>query len=326
MTKINKVPMISIIIPVFNVEKYLKKSLDSIINQTYKNFEIILINDGSTDDSLKICNEYLKVDSRISLINQNNAGAAAARNCGIRKATGDYLFFVDSDDYINEKCLEFLVEKIDEFDSDYITCDYYKCYEDNKSIEYINLFPNEIKEGFNKHILAMPGPVCKLIKRSLFKNNATFFPEGIIFEDNAIMPFIASLSSNPKHVNKALYYYLQREGSSLNQKNYNKSFEDIFKSLEILYNLFKNNNTLEKYNSELEYIYIEYLIHAAGLKLSSYNEGKKFIPKIKKIMLEKFPDWRKNQYYKMHNFKYKIVCNLLYFNKINLLNLLLKRK
>ncbi|WP_396146815.1 glycosyltransferase family 2 protein [Flavobacterium sp.] len=109
-------PLISVIIPVYNVSKYLKQCLDSIVNQTYKNLEIILVNDGSTDDSLKICEVYEQLDSRIVVISQANKGLAGARNTGIENAKGAYLMFVDSDDWMELYAIETAFSKMDEVD------------------------------------------------------------------------------------------------------------------------------------------------------------------------------------------------------------------
>ena len=105
--------LISVIVPVFNVEKYLEKCIESIRNQTYKNLEILLINDGSTDKSLEICNKYLEIDDRIVLLNKENGGLSSARNFGIDNAKGEYITFVDSDDFIHELMYETLVYNLE---------------------------------------------------------------------------------------------------------------------------------------------------------------------------------------------------------------------
>jgi hypothetical protein len=168
----------------------------------------------------------------------------------------------------------------------------------------------------------MPGPVCKLIKRSvIIENNITFF-EKRCYEDNAIMPYLCAICNKFEYIKKPFYYYLQREGSALNQKKYTNSWEDIFDSLEHLYNKFLENNIIEEYRSELEYIYIEYLLHAANLRFIDFKEGLFNIKKVANIMKKKFPHWRKNYYYKKEPIKYKIIVNLFYYNQINLIKLL----
>ena len=113
---------ISVIIPVYNTSKLLRRCLDSVINQTYKNLEIILINDGSTDDSLSICKEYSQNDSRIILIDKENEGGGKARNAGLDRATGDYIAFVDSDDYIDPDMYSVLMNNLKTSEADISTC------------------------------------------------------------------------------------------------------------------------------------------------------------------------------------------------------------
>ena len=118
--------LISIIVPVYNVEKYLEECLDSLRNQSYDNLEIIMINDGTQDDSVKICNEFCKKDNRFILIEQNNMGLGMARNTGLNNMHGQYVFFVDSDDYIDKKCIEILYQNMIDFSADISMCSYVK--------------------------------------------------------------------------------------------------------------------------------------------------------------------------------------------------------
>ena len=111
-------PKISIIVPVYNVESYLVRCIDSILNQSFKNFELILVNDGSTDDSLIICKKYLNVDKRIKLVSQVNKGLSAARNTGLRHTSGKYICFIDSDDFVEKDYLLFLINNIEKYNSD----------------------------------------------------------------------------------------------------------------------------------------------------------------------------------------------------------------
>ena len=128
-------PKVSIIIPVFNVENYLERCLKSVIAQTFKDIEIIIINDGSIDKSLEICKKFAESDKRIILINQKNSGVSAARNTGIDIATGKYLSFVDSDDFITPDMIEFLLTNLEEHDADISSCGMYDCYIQNNKIQ-----------------------------------------------------------------------------------------------------------------------------------------------------------------------------------------------
>jgi len=129
--------LLSVVIPVYNVSKYLKQCLDSVINQTYKDLEIILVNDGSTDDSLELCEEYQQLDSRITVISQVNKGLSGARNTGVENAKGTYITFVDSDDWLVENCLFELIEKSK--NNDLVCCSYNRVFSDFSKVRKLNL-------------------------------------------------------------------------------------------------------------------------------------------------------------------------------------------
>lgn len=314
---------ISIIIPVYNTSKYLDKCLMSVIKQNYQNTEIVLVNDGSTDNSDEICKKYSKKYKNIKYFSKENEGLGETRNKAVKIATGDYLFFLDSDDFIEEGTLKTLVDETDNGKIDVILFDYYKYMENDNSKKHIPLIPFKI-ENQKTIITSMPTASCKLIKKEIFVNNNLSFPKDIYFEDNAMTPYMLSLINTFKYIQKPLYYYVQHQGSILNQTKYNKKWEEIFTSLEYMENLFRQNNTYDKYYEEIEYIYIEYLLHASNLKLYKYQEAKEVLIKTSKIMKDKFPNWQKNKYFKMCNIKYQIICKLFYKMQINIIKLLLK--
>ena len=125
MKSIKSNPEISIVVPVFNVEKFLKKCIESIISQSFSNFEVLLVNDGSTDGSLDICLQYTKIDDRVKVINKKNGGLSDARNAGIKYATGKYICFIDSDDFIEKEYLQKLYKNIVKYNSDVSMCEYF---------------------------------------------------------------------------------------------------------------------------------------------------------------------------------------------------------
>lgn len=311
---------ISIVVPVYNVENYIEECINSIINQTYKNLEIILVDDGSTDSSGKICDKFAKNDDRIKVIHKKNEGLGKTRNVGILESTGDYLFFVDSDDFIDLNTIEKLYNRSNNGTMDLVICDYYKYY-NKENLTHIPIISFYDLDRNNSLITSMPTASCKLIKKEIFDAN---FLENKVFEDNAVMPYIVSNAKNWDYIKEPMYYYRQREGSLLNQPKYNPKWEDIFYALDNLSSLFNNKKTYEKYYNEIEYIYIEYLLHAANLKFIGFEEGISNIKKVSEVMKEKFPNWKKNKYYKKHNIKYKIVCNLFFYNQIKILKLILK--
>ena len=169
----NEKPLISVIVPVYNVEKYLRKCLESIINQTYKNLQIILVNDGSTDSSLSICKEYENIDNRIIVIDKENEGPAIARNVGLDSADGDFIAFVDSDDWILENMYEVLLEKQAIHNADMTVCGKLNYYEKTDSFVSGNLFENDVycekEEAIGILMLKSVAPWNKLYRKKLFE-------------------------------------------------------------------------------------------------------------------------------------------------------------
>ncbi len=303
---------VSIIVPVYNAEKYLVKCLDSLVNQTYKNCEIILINDGSIDNSLSIIKDYQKKYSNIKLINQSNKGQGQARNVGMKTATGDYIMFVDSDDYVSESIVEELVNKIG--DNDVIVCDILKI---NNGKEFYFSNYSEFGENYINLMLSHPGVFAKLYKRNVIENE--IFLENVYYEDLSFTPMVALNAKKVLYLKKALYYYVVHENSTMHKKVFNEKIDDIFKVIDFL------KRKLKKYEDELEYLVIEHLLYSASLRFSGYPEGKTRIKKIRKIM-EEYPNWQDNKYYKKKSLKFKIITKIAYGNHYYLLKILNKIK
>lgn len=219
-------PKISIIVPVYNVGEYLEICIDSILNQTFKDFELILVNDGSTDNSLKICNYYKNIDNRICIIDKKNGGLSSARNAGLDIAKGEYIGFIDSDDYIHPQMYELLYNQIIKNKADISMCDFKKVYEFDKKLldsnfvlynktEILNnkeaLFELDGKDGV-AYIVACN----KLYKRELFKNIR--FKEEVIHEDEYIIHRLLYEVNKLVYMEEKLYFYLQRKGSIMDKK------------------------------------------------------------------------------------------------------------
>ena len=182
---------ISIIIPAYNAEPYIDKCLNTILNQTFKgNFEIIIVNDGSKDDTLKILNKYAKKYKKIKIIDQKNAGQAVARNNALKVALGKYIMFVDVDDYIDETMLDKMYSVAIKENADIVYCDYYEHYKDDDRIVHNYITEDEIKNA----ILANYAPWGKLYNLDFFKKSKLEFMKGKLFEDIAIVPVLAALS------------------------------------------------------------------------------------------------------------------------------------
>lgn len=212
---------ISVIIPVYNTEKYLDKCLSSIINQTFKDIEIFIVDDGSIDNSHEICRKYANIDNRIVLIRQSNQGQGFARNKALLKSNGEYIFFLDSDDYLELDAFELLYNEAINKNSDLVMLGWEKKDEQTNSILYkcpqINLIAINDKKDRVPYIFSSitAAPWTALIKRDLIMDNYLFFPN-VFHEDVYVVPKIYYFAKNISFVNKVLYNYLERKNATTN--------------------------------------------------------------------------------------------------------------
>jgi len=282
-------PEISIIIPSYNAEFYIDKCIKSIINQTFTDFEVVVIDDGSTDNSLELWNKYVKLDSRIRVFHQENRGQAVSRNRAIKKSHGNYIMFVDVDDFIDSTMLESMYQVVKKEKADLVWCELYRIENEEKT--HILPICKEVSDTKKDYILNNAGPVAKLIKKDILLDHELYFLENRIYEDIAIVPSYALHAKKIVHLRKPLYYYMIYKGSTMNQITYNKKLEDIFFAMEQMRNEFQDN-----YRGEIEYLHIHHLLHAASLRFFKFKEGKENLTKIVETMKEKYPNWKKNSY------------------------------
>jgi len=210
--------LISIIVPIYNVEKYLDRCLWSLRRQTYSSLEIILVNDGSPDDSYKIMNTHGLEDERIKIITKENGGLSSARNAGINASCGDYIAFIDSDDWIEHDMFEKLFESIQYHQSDIAVCDVRTEYEDGTfkaSLKQAPDYPDCIDVSIHKDaFMAFDCFACnKLFKSELFRNNNIVFPEGLLYEDIGTFPRLFFRINRISIVRAHLYHYIVRGGA-----------------------------------------------------------------------------------------------------------------
>lgn len=237
--------LISIIIPVYNVEKYLKKCINSVISQSYKNIEILLVDDGSTDKSGIILDEYAKKDARIKVYHKKNEGLSSARNYGLKKCKGMYVCFVDSDDFVSKCMLENLLNNLLETKSDISVCGI-KCFYDGDTIS--EQFTHEYFVYNNKEALlkmidyksgVSPNAVNKMYKRKLFTNDC-LYPIGKLYEDMGVTARLFNKCNRIVYTPDCYYYYLQRRDSITNQLFKEKDLDHIYMS-KLLYNFICEN-------------------------------------------------------------------------------------
>lgn len=227
---VNMNKLVSIIIPVYNAEQNLDKCLQSVTAQIYKKIEIILVDDGSTDNSGKLCNEWAKKDKRVKVIHQSNGGTSFARNTGLKKTSGKYITFVDNDDVVSEKLIWHLVDILEQNNGDISICNPIhvrpkhdkKNYKDSTRVDLLTSTEAICNLFYQNKFL--PTVWCKLFKKELFNN--VCFPNGKLFEDNAVL---YKLFANAKRIvySDAKYYKWIHYKSSITGKNYNGRIADI---------------------------------------------------------------------------------------------------
>lgn len=283
----SKNDLISIIVPVYNAQDYLDKCLVSIINQTYKNIEIIIIDDGSTDNSKEIIRKYRNNDNRIFYYYQENSGAGIARNTGIDFSRGNYITFIDSDDYVNEKYIEKMYMAIKPDDAFSICGTINVSYDGTEKIVNVNKKLVNAFRGIAQY--------RRLVNKRILLESQIKFSDLKICED---LEFYSKLMiySNMKYsiVNESLYYYVQRENSLIH--TFDKNQEDTLKAVNNIIAFCKDNNRYEIYKNELEYLYIAHVIGGYTKRIIlggiSIDEFKIIISKI----TNKFPNWYNNKY------------------------------
>ena len=253
-------PLVSVIVPVYKVEYVVKNCIESILNQIFTDFELILVDDGSPDNSGRICDEYAKKDHRVIVIHKENGGVSSARNVGIDKAKGKYICFVDSDDYVSKDYLKTLIDVEENNNADNIWC-YFKTvdkYSEKIDCKEVSSGPN-IEKYTVKDIMTLhekwldAGPVCKLYISDIIKENNLKFDESLSLGEDLIFNFVYLDYTNKNIIviNNELYFYLQNNENSLSKKYYQDMFEIYKKINSVMYQYLNkwncDNIQFEKY-------------------------------------------------------------------------------
>ena len=290
--------LVSVVVPVYKVEPYLEKCVESIRTQTYPDLEIILVDDGSPDRCGEMCDMYAKEDSRIRVIHQENGGQGAARNRGVEQAKGKYLVFVDSDDWISADMIEKAVDAAERFQCDIVMFDYYFAETDASEIREMDFPADQVMHiTENKELLfAPPAPWAKLFRRESWLKSGCQFPAHTYFEDLAVMPFFILAADRIVYMKDALYYYRVRENSTMTGKNYEKSCKDKLTVMDGILAGFKKRSLYEMYRDELEYLTFMNVYFEPSKTLVLEKADKKWLKKYKEYIFRVFPDFMQNIY------------------------------
>ena len=297
----------SIIVPVYNVYKYLKKCLDSITNQSYDNYEVIIVNDGSPDNSQEIIDEFVTKNKKFKCYKKKNGGLSSARNYGLKKATGDYILFLDSDDYIERDLLKKLAEAISKGNADVIRFECNVVDENGKIIrkdiadEYIMQDINEIIENhIRKDFVEASCFYC--YKKDFWNKNKFEFAEGKLHEDTGLIPYVLYRANKISAIPYHGYNYVQRDGSITKSNNIEKDVKkanDVIDQYEVIVEKIKNDKTSLKKKVILTYLTECTIIKTCYLTDCNYKNAK---DRLNKISAKK--------YYYAYNFK-KIIKKII---------------
>lgn len=321
---------LSIIIPCYNVENYLAKCVNSVLNNNLEDkYEIILVNDGSTDNTLEIIKDYVNnYPDVIKCIDQKNRGLSGARNAGLDKAKGEYVTFLDSDDFVDNVMYKELLRKASEGDFDIITCGVRMIYDNSNLDQDVGVGFDEdcfSKDDVKKVMSTFYPAACnKIYKRKVIGDLR--FKEGIHYEDVEFMYRLLPNITTIGIVDGYYYYYLQREGSIT--YTYSDKLYDIVDNLNGLVKYYKKNKLFDEYQEEMEYVYVRYLYATFIRRLAKCKDKKKFNKGVNTVISnvnETFPNYRKNKYLVGKKGLYlkhfnKFIANLVYMfdkNKMN---------
>ncbi len=303
-------PLVSIIVPVYNVEKYLRECLDSLVNQTLTNIEIICINDASPDNSLAILKEYADKDKRIVIIDlPENRRQGGARNCGIKIAKADYISFVDSDDFVPENRYEKMLTTAHQNNYDLVVSNYYK-YKNGKLYKIDNIHPEMSKLPLHeqhKWVLRQGLTIpSNLYKKEIFIKNNLFFPEKLFYEDNAIAAPLFFLSENIAYLHDYLYYYRVDNISTTRSIN-NLHFFDGLETAIIFMDNMKRIGKYDEYKEEINYFFVNsYYIGSIWGALTKFTQPQKnYIKKIQKSISDYVPEYI--SYVNQENFVLRLI-------------------
>lgn len=292
---------VSIIVPFYNVEKYIERCLESLVNQTLEDIEILLVNDGSEDKSEEIAKKFIETyPDKIMYLKKENGGLSDARNYAIPKARGEYIAFLDSDDYVEMDMYEEMYNKAKEENLDYVECDFLWEYP-NKILESKGKHYNDKKEMF---IHARVVAWNKLIKRELIQENKIEFPKGYRYEDVEFFYKLLPHIKNYGIVEKPFIHYVQRENSISNVQN--ARTKEIIDVLNHVIDYYKANNLFAEYKEEIEYTYARYILCSSMLRMvmiENKKERKEIIHFAWESLNTQFSNWKENDYLKEKGLK-----------------------
>lgn len=292
---------VSVIVPFFNVENYIEKCLKSLVSQTLADIEIILVNDGSEDKSEEIAKKFVETyPDKITYLKKENGGLSDARNYAIPKARGEYIAFLDSDDYVEINMYEEMYNKAKKENLDYVECDFLWEYPDKVLESKGNIYDNKKEMFIHTRVVAWN----KLIKREIIQQNKIEFPKGFRYEDVEFFYKLLPNIQNYGILEKPFIHYVQRENSISNVQN--TRTKEIIDVLGHVIDYYKTNNLFAEYEEEIEYTYARYILCSSMLRMvmiENKKERKEMIHLAWESLNTQFPNWKENLYLKEKGLK-----------------------
>lgn len=314
---------VSVIVPVYNTEKYLEKCLSSLVNQTLDEIEIVAIDDGSTDKSSEILDEYAqKFPSKFVVRHKENGGQATARNLALTLCTGDFIGFLDSDDFVEENMFKSLYDKAIENDADYVGCAYKDLFDSHGNFIVLQEYVGNIPCSNNREMYlngAKVSPFINFYRRSLIIDNEIQFTEGFIYEDTAFWGKIVPFIKKPVYVEEALACRVRHENSTTTIIKAEKVC-NIFPVISDLIAFYKRKNLFEEYYSELEYFCVRVLLCSSLERVSRVVDRQKrkyLLDETFNFINKHFKNYKRNKYLNRGTintyirFSNKFLCKLL---------------
>lgn len=310
---------LTIAIAVYNGEKYIDRCLSSIkkaLDNHFIDLEILAVNDGSTDNSLQILNNYTKVFKNFKIINKENGGLSSSRNTGLEKSSGEFIWFIDVDDEIMETSFFTISSRIN---SEITIFNYSEISKTTIKPLYDNILDenNFILEN-KKDILLNSGGTWRFIFKVSFLNNSSIkFKDNMLYEDINISSKLFLEAKSISSVNLSIYRYYINDNSIMTSKKINKK-KDIITSLDDIKKYYVLKNKYNKYHTEIEYLYIHHILYVAYLSVLSISKNSQLLTDFLEHITKEFPKWEKNKYLKKQNFIKRLTLKCIAKDKRNL--------
>lgn len=302
-------PKLTVMIPVYNVEGYLRKCLDSVIYPQLDDYEIVIVNDGSTDSSGNICAEYAaQYPTLIRVITTENGGLGKARDVGIDAARGEYILFIDSDDYLAENALPEMLEYLRQ-DFDMLFFDIRSVNESGKLLKYIHGCAIEGEftlDSYPELLFEMPSAWNKIYRRSLFTDNGIYYPARVWYEDMYVTPHLYAKCAKMLSVHKPWHNYLQRAGSITNNSNTQRNLE-IIPAVNAMLDAYRAEGLFEKYKDQLEYAAFYNQVLTSCTRVNLADRKSDVQDRLFADFVGKFPNYLENRYVRHMSKKYKLI-------------------